>query len=61
MFERPRAPLTEKVPTPKPKRLVETPGSVRASETGLRPANGSSVIFACSILPPRTGASVCSN
>jgi hypothetical protein len=58
LFERPRPPLAEKVARPKPKRLVETPGSVSARATGLRRAMGSSTICVSLMLPPRTGASV---
>jgi hypothetical protein len=59
LFDRPRAPLTEKVPTPKPPRLLDTPGNVKAKATGFKPLIGNSVICRGEILPPRTEDSVC--
>src|SRR3954471_1662322 len=59
LLERPRAPFTENVPTPNEYRFVETPGKVRASETGFWVLIGKGVKLALVIVPPRTGASVC--
>src|SRR4051812_41899445 len=59
LLERPRAPLTENVATPKEYRLVDTPGSVSANDTGFCVGIGKLTRLAELMVPPRTGASVC--
>ena len=61
VLDLPRDPFTENVEMPKPKRLVLTPGRVRAIRFGFRLWIGNSTTLLVPIVPPRTGASVCNS